>query len=25
MTVTPVDLRFWDDINDSNTYTWTNL
>ena len=23
--VTPVDLRFWDDINDSNTYTWTNI
>ena len=23
--VTPVNLRFWDDINDSNTYTWTNI
>jgi len=23
--VTPVDLRFWDDITDGNTYTWTNL
>jgi len=23
--VTPVDLRFWDDITDSNTFTWTNI
>ena len=23
--VTPVDLRFWDNITDGNTYTWTNL
>ena len=23
--VTPVDLRFWDNISDGNTYTWTNL
>ena len=23
--VTPVDLRFWDNISDGNTYTWTNI
>ena len=23
--VTPVDLRFWDDISDGNTEIWTNI
>ena len=23
--VTPVDLRFWDNISDDNTETWTNI
>jgi len=23
--VTPVDLRFWDNISDGNTEIWTNL
>jgi len=25
MTVTPVNLRFWDPIADDNTETWTNI